>query len=96
MDGCHHAFQYRVEQVPSLLRVSVGKHLHGAFKVGEEDGDLLALALQSTLRGQNVLGQGNQGCSSEVHEGAGLEVGRRDWGSRGKSAPVSPQTFACG
>jgi hypothetical protein len=90
VDGCHHAFQCLVEQVASLLRVSVGKQLHGAFQVGEEDGDLLALVLQGTFRGQNLLGQGARGVAQTCMKARGQRWGGRGSGSRGKSGPHSP------
>jgi hypothetical protein len=46
MDGFHHAFKHRIEQLARLLGVAVGQQLHRALEVGEEDGNLLALALQ--------------------------------------------------
>ena len=45
VDGLHHAFEHRVEQFARLLGVAVSEQLHRAFEVGEEYGDLLALAL---------------------------------------------------
>ena len=36
----------RIEELPRLLRVTVGEQLHRTLEVGEEDGDLLALAFQ--------------------------------------------------
>ena len=39
------------------LRVALGEQLHRALEVGEEDRDLLALALQGSLGGENLVGQ---------------------------------------
>ncbi len=40
----HHVRQNRIEQLPCLLGIAVGKQLHRALEVGEEYRDLLALA----------------------------------------------------
>ena len=48
---------HRVEELARLLWVAIGEQLHGALEVGEEDGDLLALALEGGLRGQDLLGE---------------------------------------
>ena len=40
----HHVRQNRIEQLPCLLGIAVGKQLHRALQVGEEYRDLLALA----------------------------------------------------
>ena len=48
---------HRVEELSRLLGVAVGEQLHRALEVGEEDGDLLALALQGGLRGEDLLGE---------------------------------------
>ena len=57
MHGFHHAFQDRIENLARLLGVTVGEQFHGAFQVGEEDGDLLTLSLQRGLRRENLLGK---------------------------------------
>ena len=44
--GRHHALEHRVEELPRLLGIAVGQQLHGAFEVGEQHRDLLALAFQ--------------------------------------------------
>ena len=46
VDGLHHPLEDGVEELARLLGVAVGEQLHGALEVGEEDGDLLALALE--------------------------------------------------
>jgi hypothetical protein len=73
VDGLHHAFEHRVEELARLLRVAIGEQLHRALEVGKEHGDLLALALERCLRGQNLLGE---------------VLGRVDLG-RGEAASVS-------
>jgi hypothetical protein len=57
VDGFHHPLEHWIEELPGLLGVSVGEELHGALEVGEEDSDLLALALEGGLRGENPFGQ---------------------------------------
>jgi hypothetical protein len=64
-----HPFEDRVEELARLLRVAVGQQLHRALKVGEEDRDLLALALEGGLRGEDLL--------DEVLRGVGLGGDRR-------------------
>jgi hypothetical protein len=53
----HHAFEHGVEDLPRLLGIAVGEQLHRALEVGEEHGDLLALALERGLGGEDLLGQ---------------------------------------
>jgi len=55
VDGLHHVFQDRVEEFARFLRVTVGQKLHRALEVGEKHRDLLALALEGSLRGENLL-----------------------------------------
>ena len=57
MDGLHHAFEHGIEELAGLLGVAVGEQLHRALEVGEEHGDLLALALEGALRGEDLLGE---------------------------------------
>ena len=57
MDGLHHVFEDRVEELARLLGVTVGEQLHRALEVGEEHGDLLALALKGGLGGEDLLGE---------------------------------------
>jgi len=56
MHRLHHALQHWVEELPGLLGVAVGQELHGAFEVGEQHRDLLALTFQGTAGRQNLLG----------------------------------------
>src|SRR5262245_28109408 len=64
MDGLHHSFEDGVEDLARLLGIPVGEQLHRIFQVGEEDRDLLALALQGGLRAEDLL--------SEMLRGVGL------------------------
>jgi hypothetical protein len=57
MHRLHHAFEHRVEQPPRLLGIAVGEQLHRPLQVGEEHRDLLALAFEGGLRGQDPLGE---------------------------------------
>jgi hypothetical protein len=57
VDGLHHPFQDGVEKLPGLLRIAVGQQLHRALEVGEQHRDLLALAFQGTLGGEDLLGE---------------------------------------
>ena len=49
MDGLHHPFEHRVEELARLLGIAVGEQLHRALEVGEEHRDLLALAFEGAL-----------------------------------------------
>ena len=53
----HHAFEHRVEELAGLLGVTVGQQGHGAFEVGKQHGDVLALAFQGAAGGEDFLGQ---------------------------------------
>jgi len=44
-------YKHRVEELSRRLRVQVSQEFHGTLEVGEEDGDLLALASEAGLRG---------------------------------------------
>ena len=76
VDGLHHPLEHRVEELPRLLGVAVGEQLHRALQVGEEHGDLLALAFEGGLRGEDLLGEvlGGVGLgevrSGRLHEAA--------------------------
>ena len=49
VDGLHHPLEDGVQKLPRLLGIAIGQQLHRALEVGEEDGDLLALALRGRL-----------------------------------------------
>ena len=57
MHGLHHVFEHGVEELARLFRVAIREQLHRAFQVGEEHGDLLPLALQRGLGGEDLLGE---------------------------------------
>ena len=65
----HHQREDLVEELARLLGVAVGQQLHRGLQVGEEHGHLLALALQGTPGGHNLLGQ----------IGRGIAHGLRGW-----------------
>src|SRR5262249_44243644 len=57
MDRPHHVLENWVQELPRLLGVAVGQQLHRSLRVGEEDRDLLPLALERGLRRQDALRQ---------------------------------------
>jgi hypothetical protein len=57
VDGLHHPFEDGIEELSGLLGIPVGEQFHRALEVGEEDRDLLALALEGALRGEDLLGE---------------------------------------
>ena len=46
MHGLHHPLEHGIEELARLLGIAVGEQLHRALEVGEEHGDLLALAFE--------------------------------------------------
>jgi hypothetical protein len=57
MHGLHHVLEHGIEEVARLFGVAIGEQLHRALEVGEQHGDLLALALEGALRSQDLLGE---------------------------------------
>jgi hypothetical protein len=51
VDGVHHVFEERVEQLLRLLGIAVGEQLHRALEIREEHGDVLALAVPGRAAG---------------------------------------------
>ena len=47
--GLDHAFEHRIEQAARVLGIAIGQELHRALQVREQDGHVLALALQRVL-----------------------------------------------
>ena len=75
----HHALQHRVEELTGFFGVTVGQQGQGAFEVGKQHGDVLALAFQGGARGQDLLGQmGRHGRK----DGVGLCLDGRRWRPR--------------
>ena len=77
VDGFHHPLEHGVEDLARLLGITVGEQLHGAFQIGEEHGDLLALALQRALRRKDLLREVLGGVGLGGGEAAGLRRERR-------------------
>jgi len=59
--GLNHPFEHRVEKLARFLGIAVGEQLHRTLQVSEEDRDLLALAFEGRLRGQDLLGEALRG-----------------------------------
>jgi hypothetical protein len=57
MNRLHHVLEDGIEELARLLGIAVREQLHRSSEVGEEHRDLLALALQRGLRGEDLLGQ---------------------------------------
>jgi hypothetical protein len=49
VDGVHHVLEHGIEELAGILGVALGQQLHRALEIGEEDGDLLALAFERGL-----------------------------------------------
>ena len=69
VDAVHHHAERRIQNAPGVLRVGVLDQRERALDVGEQHGDLLALALERCARAQDTLGQ--------VPRHAGFERRRR-------------------
>jgi hypothetical protein len=50
VDRLHHAFQHGIQQLACLLRIAIGEQLHRPLQVGEQDGHLFSLTLDSGPR----------------------------------------------
>ena len=72
VDRLHHVLEHGVEELARLLGVAVGEQLHRALEVGEEHGDLLALAFERGLGGEDLLGEMLGGVGLGCDEAAGL------------------------
>jgi hypothetical protein len=55
VNGLHHVFKDRIEELPRLLGVPVGQQFHRSLEVSEQYSNLLALAFQGTLGSQYLL-----------------------------------------
>jgi hypothetical protein len=49
VDRVDHMLEDRVEELSCLLRITIGHELHGSLEVSEENGDLLAFAVEGSL-----------------------------------------------
>ncbi len=57
VDCGDHPLEHWIQDASCLFRIAVDQQLHRALEVGEEDRDLLALALEGGLRGEDLLGE---------------------------------------
>ena len=57
MDGLHHQLEHWIKNLTGFLGIAAGEQLHRALQISEQDRDLLALALERGLRGQDLLGE---------------------------------------
>ncbi len=57
VDGLHHPLKDRIEELARFLGVAIGHELHRALQIGEQHGDLLALAFEGGLGGEDLLGE---------------------------------------
>ena len=73
--GVHHAMQGGVEELLGGFWIEILDQLGRVFDVGEQHRDLLALALQSAARGQDLLGKIRWGVGQRG--ACGLVLGRR-------------------
>jgi hypothetical protein len=88
-----------VEELARRLGIAVGKQLHGTLEVGEEHRDLLALALEGGLRGEDLLGEvprgvrlwGGRTNRDRSAPDDGLAALEAEAGPPGSSAPQAPQ-----
>ena len=79
VDGLHHPLEDGIEELPGLLGVAVGEQLHRALQVGEEHRDLLALAFEGGLRGEDLLGEVLGGVASQVRPNRGPGIAGSAW-----------------
>jgi hypothetical protein len=86
VDRLHHALEDGVERAARFFRIAVGQELHGALEVGEQHGDLLALADHGGARGQDLLDQ----MRGRVRPRRG---GRRRRGEPGPAAVTESRAF---
>jgi hypothetical protein len=57
MDGLHHQLEHWIKNLTGFLGIAAGEQLHRGRQISEQDRDLLALALERGLRGQDLLGE---------------------------------------
>ena len=88
VDRLHHALEHRVEERARLLGVAVGEQLHRALEVGEQHRDLLALAFERALGGEDLARRGASGCRPGARAGAPARGRRRCRRSRRIACPA--------
>ena len=90
VDGVHHVFEEGIEQLLRLLGIAVGEQLHRALEVGEEDGDVLALAVSDRTAGAQELGQLGRRARRSAGAQRRARVSRAPhWGQKRASGGVS-------
>ena len=57
MHRFHHSLKHRIEDLAGFFRIAISKEFHRALQIGEQDCDLLALALECALRREDLLGE---------------------------------------
>ena len=85
----HHVLEHGIEEFARFLGITIGEQLHGALQIGEEHGDLLALAFEGRLGGEDPLGQVPRSVrpgSAEARRRAGL------FGDRGATLVAESRT----
>ena len=93
MDGLHHPLDGAVEEPLGVLGIAVADQLGRADHVGEEDGDLLALAGQGVAAGQDLLGQVARGVAlRRNHHGRRNQISRDDRDRQGLATLVAEST----
>ena len=99
VNGFDHAFHHAFQELARLLGIAVGDELHGALEVGEQHGDLLALALDRAPRNQNLfrevlwdVGLRRAGLAADTGDnGVGTSVAElRRGGKRGTAVRARP------
>ena len=57
VDGLHHAFEHRVDELARFFGITIGQELQRSLEVGEEHGHSFALAFERALRRQDLFGE---------------------------------------
>src|SRR6516225_3124162 len=76
MDRLHHVLEDWVQELSGLLGIAVRQQLHRSLRVGEEDRDLLPLALERGLRRQDALRQMLGGIGNGGRNSVRVSVGK--------------------
>src|SRR5262245_12400137 len=91
MDGVHHQREDWIDELARVLGIAIGEQLQRALEVGEEHRDLLALAFEGRLGGEDLFGEVLGGVAlGRAVSGAG---GGGFWGERGRMS--APRTELC-
>src|SRR5262249_45441374 len=95
MYGLHHPLEDGIEELTRLLGIAVREQFHRALQIREQDGDLLSLAFQGALRGEDLFGDMSRGVRLMADEAAPRLGAERDatgpaellaWRDRGATA----------